>query len=111
MPGRVANGVSSFRSLGNPFTLSRHGGTGSGGFYFRFSGFLFVGIKVSKILLVKKHGGRRPGQGRPPAGRESYCVRLRPKVMAWIDRQAFKNTCSRGEIIEECARQLGGIEE
>lgn len=50
---------------------------------------------------MSKHGGNRPGAGRPKSGRKSYCLRVKRAVWEAIARMAFERDKSYGEVVEE----------
>ena len=58
---------------------------------------------TGKVLRVRRyrHGGKRPGAGRKPAGRVQYVTRLRPDVIARVKAEATRQGRSECEVVED----------
>jgi hypothetical protein len=57
-----------------------------------------IGRRVSRAILPK-HGGRRPGAGRPPAGNRPVTLRLPPGIIEAVRRDAKRAGQTMSEFV------------
>jgi hypothetical protein len=53
-----------------------------------------------------KHGGARVGAGRKPSGREAVLLRLSPRVISGLRKEARRNHKTLSEVAEERLAQV-----
>jgi len=65
-----------------------------------------VGRRVSRKVLPG-HGGRRAGAGRPSSGNKPLTLRLPPKLIAIVRRDAKRAGKTMSEFVAERLQRLG----
>jgi hypothetical protein len=68
------------------------------------------GIKIGRRVgreILPGHGGARPGAGRPPSGNTPVTLRLPPKLLASVRRDAKRAGKTMSEYVTEKLRRHG----
>jgi hypothetical protein len=65
-----------------------------------------IGRRVGREILPG-HGGARPGAGRPPSGNKAVTLRLPPKLLATVRRDAERAGKTMSEYVAEKLRRHG----